>query len=236
MPSLCFGAASADFDGNDMFNCGFGTVLDITGDISLCAWFNSDSFASEAYLMGKDFASEGSASQNAQYSLNLTSGKLLKIFWESGTGTNHDVQSTSAFTANTGEWHFACLVKDEEGTSSVDFYFDGVKLGNTVSGVTNVNGGEDSSLVIGALRIAGTAGINGRTAYSHIYNRLLTAEEIQELFFKPGSIIDGLVLFVPETQNQNPQIGDYGNSCDDGSTNPTTSDDGPPVQLQGGGR
>ncbi len=176
-----FGSVLSFNGSSNKINCGTSNHLNNTGNISLATFFRTNSFASEFYLIGKDVGSEGTASENAQYSLAMEAGKTLKTFWEYGTGTNVTASSSVAATLNTGEWHHACVVRKSGGTI-VDFYFDGNKLGTSVSGLTAAAGGEDSPLILGGLRPSNVALLDGELFEPRIYKRALSPAEVWQLY------------------------------------------------------
>ena len=150
-------------------------ALNITGDLTIVILFKLNDMGGERYLIGTDFASEGTESQNCIYSLAIQSDGDMTMFWEHGTGTNVTPRSASSGIA-ADEWDIASITRRSNADSEVDFYMDGV-LVSTVTSLTNASGGEDSPLFIAGLRETATNQMSGDLGFTYVYDRRFTAEE-----------------------------------------------------------
>ncbi len=175
----CYGNNVA---GNNYLACGNDSSIDLAETMSVCAWVYIDATGSEQYFIGKGSSGDGTASENDQYSFAIYGTTALKIFWESGTGTNHSVLSTATTGVSVETWEHYCMVRTTAATSAVDFYHDSAKIGNTVSGVTNVNDGSLSNLVLLALRTDGVADLVGRLDEVIITDDILSVADISDIY------------------------------------------------------
>jgi Ca2+-binding RTX toxin-like protein len=159
------------FDGlNDYVTVADSTALDITNTLTLSTWVKADSFQSWDGLIvkgttnipyGLDFRSDGRLIFQANYGL---------VMGGNGRGT---WSSNTALTA--GQWHHVAVTYDG---SDFRFYLDGQLDGTHQANITF--GKNNQALVLGA-DLAGGSHFDGAMDDVRVYNRALTAGEIEQL-------------------------------------------------------
>lgn len=133
-------------------------------------------------------------------------------------------------SVNLDEWQYCTLVYDADSSSNrASFYINGVleasTTGVTPSGTRTSDASED--FCIGNTTVV-SASMRGDICYVQAWDRTLSAEEIVESMFKPGSVRENLVGFWP-CLGDSPErdLSIYGNTGT--VTGATTTDDGPPI-------
>lgn len=76
----------------------------------------------------------------------------------------------------------------------------------------------------------------GNVAYVQIFNRGLTATEIEQTRWCPGSVPNGMVAYLPLLGNNSPEIDLTGNGNTATNSSTTASSDGPPISYCGGNK
>ena len=188
--------------------------LRITGDLSLSLWMNYDALSSAA--SGNVLLSHGTtgetAADNMLYQLSMKSDNTLRLQWESSTGTDTSVESSSAATTSAGEWLHIAVTRDSTA-GEVKFYASGVIIGLAQTFSSDPTGGTDGNLVIGA----SAEGINyfdGKLDDVRIYSAVLTGGQI--LALAGGSDIYGGCSCGNSTV-ESPE------TCDNGASNSDTT-------------
>jgi hypothetical protein len=159
------------FDGvDDYVNVGSASSLNVAaGDFSLCAWFKTT--GTEEDMIGKGASTGG-------YLLMSYLTKLRGHVWTTTSANTID----SVAVVNDGSWHFGCQTVD---STKIYLYIDGI-LDNSQN-LTGTKTGNSNLVGIGC-RIG-----NGCSASQHfigtldevrIYNRALSATEVQDLYNK----------------------------------------------------
>ncbi|MEM6810912.1 MAG: LamG domain-containing protein [Pseudomonadota bacterium] len=170
---------AGDFTASDVeANAGNGASLNVaTGTLSL--WFNTPNAAtsSNRYLFGKD-ASGTNAGDFGLYIEDSTEPgeeNRPKVIIQDGGG-NNAIVADGAITANA--WtHIAVLF----GTGGMEMYVNGILQSDTNSntiGMTNAS----ANAIIGNIRVANTLDFDGDIDDVRLYERRLTAAEIEDLF------------------------------------------------------
>lgn len=97
---------------------------------------------------------------NHLFSFHLN-GSTIRMFWESGAGTNQIITPAgSTMNIVAGTWyHVAITVDNSGGTSTIKFYLDGV-LKDTQTGITKATGGTNTA---NFWRVGGS--VNGANAF-----------------------------------------------------------------------
>ena len=159
------------FDGTDDYvDCGNDASLDITGDISVEAWINP--IDSGEGGLGHIFKKlnilmfmKGAGDENIIFRIKV--GGAIKEAVSTG-----DVVSYNS-------WHYVVGVFD--GTN-VLVYVDGVKFtGSATAGP--IDGHSSADLIIGTDSVSASYTFNGTIDEVRIYNRALTADEIQMSYY-----------------------------------------------------
>ncbi len=116
--------------------------------------------------------------------INPSTGKLFASFDGSTAGSHI---TTNAVTD--GNWHN--IVAQSNG-STTSVYVDGLFDGSVVESLFPASGGSDNKIFVGASTF-NTRGFTGAINEIRIYNRILTANEIDTLFQKSLSVVDAPV-------------------------------------------
>ncbi|MFA5764253.1 MAG: LamG-like jellyroll fold domain-containing protein [Candidatus Paceibacterota bacterium] len=150
------------FDGNDYIDVGDPSVLDITGAITITAWFKTSN-TSNQILMGK--------SHTSSYYINQT------IFWTNGVSL---VASGPSYIDD--KWHLMAATLDSDGKRSV--YVDGVLRGSASGGSLTT---DNYHVRIGDSGNAHAPFI-GYIDNVRIYSSALSGAEIQKLYAEEGVV------------------------------------------------
>ena len=147
-----------------------------TGDWTMEAWANYTNFNSSAVIMGKFNA--GGASDDVSYSIRSnTSGGL---FAQYGNGITH--ANSASYTLSASQWYHIVIVWTNVSENTIKLYINGVyqnqathsfaSLLNTTTGLYlgSYNNGEYSQY------------FNGKMGIVRIYNKSLTASEVNQNF------------------------------------------------------
>lgn len=164
------------FDGVDDFvNLNDSTSLTNTSALTINFWIKSNIFNSPySSIIGK-----GTSDANEEYCVLMHSNFL---YFDVGATSGPYTQPTYTFKTNT--WYNICCVHSRTGgISNLPCYVNSIPINNSVIASTaNVN---DNSLPvsIGSRHYNSSTGpFNGNIAQVSIYNRALTALEIQQNF------------------------------------------------------
>jgi hypothetical protein len=143
----------------------------ITKDFSFCLWIKPEYTESWNSLISKG------TSESPIYQLAIRDGYLV---FESGSSTEYFVSNT-VFDLN--QWYF-CVVAIEHSAGRVKFFING-QLDKTIidSSITNYNFSSEATLKFGIERwLISQFFYNGNMDDIRIYNRVLTENEIQQLY------------------------------------------------------
>ena len=160
-----------------------GDVLDVTdgSKFSISGWFYRDTATATHTIVAKKNAS-GTGAGYLVY-LDATTDKLVL---DVGDGTNtYSVASTSTFTAP-GWYHFVA-VWDDASAATTEIYINGTADNSTDTGTISSLGNLSNALNlrIGAESDAGNP-FDGKLDEIRVYNRALSAGEIQSLYTVSG--------------------------------------------------
>ncbi len=148
------------------------TGLDITGDMTICAWIKPESIQ-EMVVVGKD------VSGNRAYILTVnTSDKLQFSVFKSGGGESN-IASTASLTS--GTWYHICGVYNSvgDGSSIMDLYIDGISDASQVTNAVSPILDSPSWFGIGAREYAGSNKyFDGLIDEVIVWNTCLTAAEV----------------------------------------------------------
>lgn len=166
---------------------------------------------------------------------NSDSGRLL---FDTADGVTGGGGSFDLSGFSTGVWYHLVFTKDSSTNPDIiTAYMDGVSQSITSFGSTNTGptASTADALTIGRDLNSASRFFDGKMAYIAIYNDILSQSDVDELRFKPDSIVDGRVAYWPLLTTA---CKDLSGNSNDGTLNGgvTASFDGPPVyfpQLKG---
>jgi len=159
------------FDGvNDCVDCGTGSSLNLTGDLTVTSWIYLENYGliGDARIVDKGDAPAG-------FVFYLKDG-LHSLAYQAGAA--EVVSDSEAIRLN--EWqHVAVSYSSASGT--VTFYVNGQTAGIVTNYQTDPVDSADAPLIIGNTASLGR-GFEGMLSDVRLYNRALTAEEIDLIF------------------------------------------------------
>ena len=120
---------SAYFDGTgDYLQIPYTSAFDLSsGDFTIEAWFNSNSFSSQSYILAK-----GTSGANLDWGIRIANSNTI-VFGTAGGATNLTLNTA---TLATGTWYHVALVRSS-GTNSA--YLNGVQSAQNTMTFTNVS-------------------------------------------------------------------------------------------------
>jgi len=168
-------------DGSYSFAAANGTLQNInlgnlslfnfgTGDYSIVCWVKLDKDQNGRYILVKYAAVGGSG-----YGLGTTSGTQAYYFAKGSS----DKWIGSGPSLNSGQWRQIAITHKNNVTLS--YYLDGQLL-QSVSGAIGGSISNNAPLLVGGLNIDGIQQFEGKIDDIRIYNRVLTATEITQLY------------------------------------------------------
>ena len=189
-----------EFDGtNDYIN--FGNIVNLgTSDFTLSVWVYIPSGTASTFraILNK----KGASAANAGYGIYYNTG-MQKFLWSTADGTT----ASEKFTSNTfadieNTWAHVVMVRQSGATNNGHYYVNGVYQSLASAGaVLNVDSSTNLSLAIAGNTYASYC-FQGNIANAKIYNRALSATEVQQNYeatkdkFQGESIVtNGLVLY-----------------------------------------
>ncbi|MHC4743674.1 MAG: LamG-like jellyroll fold domain-containing protein, partial [Planctomycetota bacterium] len=176
-----------DFDGvDDYVEVPHDPSLDIPDQITIGAWIFQD-FSADRILVCKSPTATYRDNYPGNYGLYIWEGGLLHFCHQTGTGSMEYTLYTSSGTAAPGQWRHVAVTLVEGET--VQFYADGSSAG--ILPQSGSFGLVNSEPVRIATRKDTPSYFNGRMDDVRIYNRALSAAEVEELYGQGGE--DGLV-------------------------------------------
>ncbi len=161
-----------DFDGtNDYVSLGNPTALQLTGSMTVSAWINSDAFpADDAAIVSKR------GSTGYQLDTTIDNGpRTIGFKLNSGTGANMFRYGATAM--QTGVWYHIAGVYNAT-TQTLDVYLNGQLDDGPLLGTVTASQQNSTQPVYIGQRPSGGFFHNGRVDDVRIYNRALTATEI----------------------------------------------------------
>jgi hypothetical protein len=176
--SSCKYGGCLEFDGvDDYVNVSDSSSTKPTSAFSIALWFKANEIT-DAWLISKQNVSNA-ADYNNGFLIRLNSPENFAQFWV-GNGTNYVVAQGGGDTITTGNWYFIAGVFN--GSHAL-FYQDGTLLATSTASIT---GGVDytdvADMLIGKHQTGGLRFFNGSIDELVIYNRSLTASEVQALY------------------------------------------------------
>ncbi len=174
-----------DLDGSDDYvTVADNSALDVgtSADLTLTGWFYRDSFATDDTLIAKR---NGIATGDTGYILYIDDATDQLIF-EVSDGTD-EYSLTSVATFTTAGWNHFAVVWDQDSASGSELYINGVANTATDSGAIGNLDDLSNTLAFrsGAESDAGNP-FDGKLDEIRVYNRTLSASEIQSLYQQGG--------------------------------------------------
>lgn len=236
IPGLCFGAASRDFDGStDDLNLGDPLALQIVSDLTLVAWTNldADPALNVSYqVIAKDKDTGGRAyTFDAAQESDVLDYYRFYINGGSAFPTTTNIARSATGQFNAGIWKYLTAVYDDTGASgTLQYYINGIASGAQVAGDGSIPTAT-ANVLIGQREYVGfNDNFDGKITYCHIYNKVLTLVEINEVMWKPGVIADNLQFLC----NPDCLIDLSANNISITDNGTTESSSGPPVMMGSG--
>jgi len=186
---------SRNFDGlDDLINFGTNVLHDNLGPLTFALWVNPVN-GGESNL-GFMMAIQNDLGGYKIFRFNNTVAGRTQILIDGSTDISRITNNSGLLPFN--KWTFASATWTGSNLASdVHIYYNAVEQSYAVStsgaGIVADSGG---NLLIGN-NTGTTRTFNGQIAYAHVYNRILSIEEMKQIMFYPGSIINGLVSFNP---------------------------------------
>ncbi len=160
------------FDGSGGgVNCGNNSSLNITGDMTIVFSFTPDALGTQRIIH-----------KNTSYSLFTIAGSQIRLH---NYGDGSKAESNTVFTIDTLQ-HAAVVKKG----AVVDFYRDGIDIGATDSSITASIPVSVVNLYIGIDEDLSGFPYDGHIDYIYLYNRALSAREIQSLYINPFAMFE----------------------------------------------
>ncbi len=190
------------FDGvDDYVSIPDSNTWQFTGDFSITTWVKYNSVCVEWWTCSFVAQDEGGGNKNKWiFSYDNASGQHNTVFHINSTAAGSGpVLRGNTWTALTGIWYFVGVTRIG---NNYTFYRNGIADGSATNTYTIPNANTPLLLGEGEINGAGDYPFNGSEDEVHIYNRALSASEIQRLYnlTKPkivtsgtGSLSQGLV-------------------------------------------
>jgi hypothetical protein len=179
--SVSFSTGTMVFDGTDD-NASFGNILNMgANDFTLAAWVKSASTA-VGNNNGIIYKRGTGTSASAGYRLNMPNGTFNLFIAD---GTNFNSLNSSLSTYNDNKWHNVVGVVSRQ-LNIMQLYVDGNLSSQTSITFASTIDDNNVELAVGALKLVGSGvayhPFSGNISSANIYNRALSANEIQQNF------------------------------------------------------
>jgi hypothetical protein len=162
------------FDGSDdRVECGSDSSIDIdpTGTMTLAAWVNANSIASNGHVIGKQQYGNGYILHYDAAYESVSGGG----FQTTNVGNN---QFEWGQNIEAGKWYYVVYTYDRTNEKG---YYNG-ELIATKANTGNISTNADNNLAIGGRSGNSGDAWQGKIASVHIYNKALTASEVLQNF------------------------------------------------------
>ena len=180
----CLAGASRDFDGtNDELTA---ARSNLTSTFTLTAWVNSDTFALTQSIIIGNLIGSPTFAHNYFFQIE-DSGQLACGIYN---GTLYPKADEGAVSMLTGTWYYvACTYDSAASSGTLTIYIDESQVGQTTgTGTSSPNA--DTVFSIGSNSAQASSYLDGKLAYVHVYNKVLTTAEMSQTHWKPFSIAD----------------------------------------------
>ncbi|RLG70098.1 MAG: hypothetical protein DRO04_02380, partial [Candidatus Iainarchaeum archaeon] len=181
-----------EFDGaDDYIRVPFSQSLNITENITICAWFYHIEDGGTGVVFEKNSAGSVALHWEMWVQSNSLHGRFKN---ESGSFSSETETSGGVIEAN--KWYFGCLANNYNGTHSTEtLWLNGQQIDSTIFEGKLYE--DNYNFDIGN-HFSATANFNGSIDEVFVYNRTLSASEIQEIYnktlFKYRGEYEGSVL------------------------------------------
>jgi hypothetical protein len=188
--------ASRDMTATDYTGLDIGDIsdLDSSSEFTHAAWYQFDSTASTEATFCTKWAT-ASTPGNMSWFIYVQGTKIDFSFASDISKVTYISDDTFASQVDTTNWFHLAFTLNMGAAPK--WYVNGI-----VKGFTILNGfdpatfaTDDGPIVFGGFKNASGLNLNGRTAYHHLYNRELSANEIFEIMYKPGSIRENMIAY-----------------------------------------
>ena len=183
--------SAVELNGTDQYvSVGASASLQITGDLTLCAWIKG-SLTGDGRIIAYGTGAPDVEANNYLYDITLMSSGAIRYFHEYGAGINV-LFNFSNFTASADTIYFVCVTRDATA-GEIKLYVDG-SLKDTQSYSNAPTGGGSSSMAIGAAPSV-TDHFDGVLDEVAIFNSVLSASAITDLYAAGilGSTVEGVI-------------------------------------------
>jgi len=171
--SPTFNSNQFTFNGSNQF-VNFGNTNNIgTDNVTLVAWVKTIANQDYAGIIGKAFYGD----KLGRFSLHTRSGGKLGIITQSALS---NVEVTSTQNINTGNWVFVVGIIDRSYGNKL--YINGVLDGVSTRDTSGVNWSTTDNFTIGFYNGNGSGYFNGSISNAFMYRRVLTDNEIINLY------------------------------------------------------
>ncbi len=178
------------FDGlNDYISAGNATNINFGAnqDFSVSAWINTNT-VNYQNIIGRGLVGSGcTLSTSRGYLLSMGVSLSNNLDWKLNTGSAQScVQITSATNLSKNTWYHVAATADRDGNGVI--YLNGVADKTASISAFNSTLETEYPLRIGAYLTATYYPFNGTIDEARIYNRSLSASEVQELYLSKGLV------------------------------------------------
>lgn len=183
------------FGGSLSFN-GVNTYVSITNSVSfnfgtdgfaVSFWGNANIAPSRAYFAVGKLQNSGPWDN---FNFGITANGFASFTWRTG-GTSYS--ATGATDLTDGIWHHFLGVRNSSG---IHLYVDGFFIASNTNANTQLNEDHTEGLTIGRERTGtGDESWIGEISEVRIYNRALSAQEVQQLYTDPFCMYESKSLF-----------------------------------------
>ena len=210
-----YSGRALNFDGSNAYvNCGDGTSLDITSNISLSFWAKFDDVSTTQFFMGRD----NDTQRNFELGISST-----KLFWSIYSGGSAKGSGGLGNALSVGIWYH--IVATYDG-SNLKTYVDG-SLTSTTSGTGSIDN-DNVSFTIGARAGGMDRHFDGKMSSVKVFNNALTQAQVQELYTNPEQILptgisaSNLKLDLPMQEGSDDYVYDGSGNKNDGTISGAT--------------
>ena len=196
---MAAGQVSREFDGtDDTISNSTLPDSDVTGAITLCLWTRIETGSAFRHFAAKH-AEDGDNKNPFDFRTSNDAAPKLTIVRAASPAFTFHTWNSGTNTLTLGKWHFVGVtVADGDIDTQPRFHLDDLNFLATDE-TDNGNGtvvGSGADLVLGR-RPDGAVIMDGQMAHFHIYNRVLSGDELNHIKQFPGSITKGLKLYYP---------------------------------------
>ena len=182
------GTGSTSFDGDDYVGIADDSTLDITDNLTVSCWAKNDSDAIGAsQALASKYKSSGEDSRSWLFYFDTAEKLVLTTSDDGESGTMAHTSDSAVSNVDTWNHYVFTFVG-----GTVTFYVNGVSVANTRSGETQTAiASDDADMSIGSISEAGGFYWEGNIKNVAIWNRALTATEVQNVMYKSYAEVSG---------------------------------------------